>query len=150
MLESMIPELFDELTPRASSGELVIAKSVLEDVEMMARGEPIHYWMQGLSVSLSDSAYLQEKTWFMRVVQLKFGFEEGISDMEGRDPSLIDVIALARRCESEGREFTLISDDTTANPLRPSAADLCKEFGWGRLNMHSYIEQILQRSDILR
>ncbi|MFJ9728558.1 hypothetical protein ACIRP3_38030 [Streptomyces sp. NPDC101209] len=147
----MMADLFAELTPRVAAGELVIPRSVVDDVEMLARDEPIHHWIQGLSISLNDfSPYMDEKIWFMRTLQLKFGYEDGISDMEGRDPSLIDVIALAKRCENEGQDFCIVSDDVVQSPLRPSAAHLCAQFSWERLNMHAYIETILDRSDLLR
>ncbi|MEU8743067.1 hypothetical protein AB0C39_05390 [Streptomyces parvulus] len=147
---SVMADLFGELTPRVADGQLVIPRSVVEDVEMMARNESIHHWIQGLSIKLSDSPYMEERVWLIRTLQQKFGYEDGVSDMEGRDPSMLDVIALGRRCDAEQQSFCIISDDVVQSPLRPSVAQLCGAFGWERLNMHTYIERVLNRADLLR
>ncbi|MFB7112311.1 hypothetical protein [Streptomyces sp. NPDC056291] len=134
-------ELFDKLTPLIADGVLVFPRAVVDDLTTFARDEPVAFWSQGVTPMLrAFSPQIEHNIWFTRKVQVELGYEEGLANVDGSEPSLVDVMSLARRCERDGTPFYIVSDDVSENPLRPSAAELCAHFSWERVSMAGYLD----------
>lgn len=135
-------DLFYALTPLVESGSLIFPRAVVKDLTTWARDEPVAYWSQGVNPLLrSFVPEIGHKIWLMRKLQLELGYEEGVSNVDGSEPSIVDVMALGRRCEQESAPFYVVSDDVSDSPLRPSVAQLCIHFSWERIPMANYLEQ---------
>lgn len=134
-------ELFDELTPLVESGSLVFPRAVVDDLTTWARDEPVAFWSQGVNPLLrSFSPQIEHKIWFTRKIEVELDYDEGLVNVDGSEPSLVDVMSLGRRCEQDGTPFYIVSDDVSDNPLRPSAAELCTHFSWERISMSGYLD----------
>ena len=78
----------------------------------------------------------------MRVLQIELGFEEGLEDIDGKEPSLVDVAAYARQLSCEQRDFVVVTEDYGEAPLRPTMGFLCEKFSWPRCNCNKFLIEV--------
>jgi hypothetical protein len=140
---SNVDRAFDEFTSRVEAEQFGFPRAVLEDLRVRARGEPITAWAAGLGSNLrSFAASIQYRSWLMRVLQIELGFEEGLEDIDGREPSIVDVAAYARQLSCEHRDFVVVTEDCGEVPLRPTMEFFCERFGWRRCNCNKFLVEL--------
>jgi hypothetical protein len=146
---SNLADFFDRVTPLIDSKRFGFPKSVVGDLAVSAREERITGWAQGLGASLNFCASdVEHRIWLMRKLQLKLGYEDGLYNVDGTEPSIVDVASYARQLEKSGGEFVVVSEDVQPGPLRPCMAQLCQSFDWKLCSADEFFE-MFELSDLL-
>lgn len=126
-------DLFEALTERVEDGDLRFPSAVVKDLKVRARFEQVTSWVTGLGPTLRRyTAEVAEISWLMRQLQLELGYSHGVSDMDGKEPSIIAVASYARSLEEENVDFVMATEDLGSIPLRPTMEELCHTFSWER------------------
>lgn len=134
--------LWRELTIRVENKDFGFPKEVVDDLDVLARSEPVLGWAHGVSGSLGFCATnIKHERWVMNQVQQVLGFDLGFETVDGRDPSVGAVAMLARDLSIRKANFVVVTEDVLANPLRPSMLEICDSAAWPRCDTRSVLEQ---------
>ncbi|PLV48014.1 hypothetical protein X011_17730 [Mycobacterium tuberculosis variant microti OV254] len=113
-----------------------------DELQVIAREEPIWAWATGMTSRLS--AYAPNYAFarpFMTYVR-NLGFEYGIESLEGPEGCLATVGRLCLTLASETTEFVLATEDTGELPLRPTMEQIATLAGWALLDARAALDHL--------
>ena len=129
------PELLVSLSELVEEGTLRFPRAVINDLRVYARGEQITAWAIGVGRRVRDyAAFADDKLVIMQMIQLEFGYDSGLEDMDGNEPAIIDLAATGHMFESMNKPFWMISEDRGSAPLRPTMEEICQFRTWPMLS----------------
>jgi hypothetical protein len=129
--KARFPELLNSLTARVQDSILWLPRAVVKELSVMGRDESVTFWGIGLGNALRPfSADIEHKIAIMHELQLEMGYEEGIEDVDGSEPAIVEVCAIAHMLRARTIPFRIISEDRGLAPLRPTMAEMCAHFEW--------------------
>lgn len=118
-------------------------KAVVKELEILGRNEPITFWASGLGKKINTfNADILDKMTVMSVFQLHMGYDSGLEDMDGGEPTIIELAALGYNMQELHLEFWMISEDRGSTPLRPTMEQLCAEWGWNMLDIREGLKSL--------
>lgn len=137
------PELLQHLAELVEDDVLRFPRAVMMDLKVLARDEQITAWAIGLSKKLSNFAVdIEYKIPVMNMLQAQFGYEAGLEDMDGSDPSIIELVAAACMFEELSIEFWIVSEDRGSTPLRPTMEEICRLRTWPILSASEGVKNL--------
>jgi hypothetical protein len=123
-------ELWNGLTKAVEDQRLRLSYEVRDELNVIARQEPIAAWASGLGSVVRKTStnikYFRPLTALVR----KNGYSEGFVTLDAREPSIVGVGKLALEYCEDGIEFRIISDDLGLHPLCPTMEQLCEFADW--------------------
>ena len=122
-------ELIGRFTVQIEKGRAGFPGQVVDELKVLARDEPITRWCIGLGRTLKAYAALNEYVVPVMETVAELGYEEGVENPDGSEPSLIYAAALACRYLQENRTVSVVTEDRGSLPLRPSMETLANELG---------------------
>jgi hypothetical protein len=78
----------------------------------------------------------------MQMIQHDLGYDEGLEDIDGSDPAIIELAADAHMLESTNVEFWVVSEDRGSAPLRPTMQEICTKCGWAMLGISAGLKSL--------
>ena len=132
---SRLPELLLRLDDLMDENVLRIPKAVVKELDILGRGESVTFWALGMNRTLNKfAATVDDKLAVMQIFQLEMGYDSGLEDIDGSDPTIIELAAIGYMLQSLNHEFRIVSEDQGSTPLRPTMEEVCAYCGWTMLN----------------
>jgi hypothetical protein len=128
------PNLLTGLTRCVDQERLAFPREVADELQVVAREEPIWAWANGLTSKLdkysADIALMRPLMGHVR----KAGFPHGIESLDGKEGCLTQVGCLCLELEDALTTFVLATEDTGEHPLRPTMEQIAVQAGWSVLD----------------
>ena len=110
---------------------------------MLGRSEPITFWACGLGKKINGfNASVDDKLAVMNVFQLEMGYDTGLEDMDGSDPTIVELAAIGHSMQVINLEFWMISEDRGSTPLRSTMEEVCAHWGWNMLGIRDGLKSL--------
>jgi hypothetical protein len=136
-------ELCQRLTELVDEEVLRFPRAVVKELEVLGRSEPITFWATGLGKKINRfNADVGEKVTIMQIFQLDMGYDAGLEDMDGGDPTIVELAAAGQFLQERRVEFWMISEDRGSTPLRPTMEEVCAQCGWAMLGIHDGLKSL--------
>ncbi|MBO0609367.1 hypothetical protein [Myceligenerans salitolerans] len=135
-------DMIHGLTSCVDQGILGFPRDVATELTVIARGEPIWSWANGLTSKIDN--YNPSISWmrpFMGYVQ-EAGFEYGIDGIESGENAMATVGCLCLQLQSESREFVLATEDNGETPLRPTMEQIANLAGWSMIDARGALNHL--------
>jgi hypothetical protein len=137
------PELLGRMRELIEDNALQFPKAVVQEVEVLARGDPIMYWAIGLGKTINKfSADVDHKLAVMNMFQSEMGYDTGLEDMDGSDPTIVELAAVCHMFHQIHMEFWMISEDWGTAPLKPTMEEVCAHTGWNMLGIRDGLKSL--------
>jgi hypothetical protein len=134
---------WEAMTEAIESGSLGFPRAVVYDVAELGRSTEVLGWAQGLGSSLTPFApNIKHQRWLMAQLQLSFGMDAGFETLYDRDPSVKDVMLVARDLSNKAKNFAIVTEDFGRGPLNPTTEQLCAAFGWSIMSTADAIREL--------
>jgi hypothetical protein len=78
----------------------------------------------------------------MYIIQVQMGYDTGLEDMDGGDPTIVELAAIGHLLQEANMEFRMISEDRGSHPLRPTMEEVCAYCGWEMLGIRDGLKSL--------
>ena len=138
-----LPELLACMSELIDDNVLRFPKAVVKELEVFGRNEAVMYWAIGLGKTLGAfSASADDKLAVMQVFQLEMGYDTGLEDIDGSDPTIVELAAIGQMLHTLNMEFWMVSEDRGSTPLRPTMEEVCAHSGWTMLGIREGLKSL--------
>lgn len=136
------PDLLDALTKAVARNRLGFPREVVDELQVIARDEPIWSWAMGVKGALGpydmDVANLRP---FMGHVH-DLGFTDGIETLDGKENCIPAIGCLCLDLGERSLNFVLATEDVGETPLRPTMEQIAKHIGWSTVDAQAALEHL--------
>jgi hypothetical protein len=135
-------DLWESLQDAVSVQAFGFPRSVVDELEVLGRHTGVLAWAKALGPGLRPFAPdIKYRRWVMKQVA-DMGYENGFESLDDADPSIADVMALARQRAQQGRRFVIATSDIGAAPLGPTMEEVCHYVGWTSVSPYEALNHL--------
>jgi hypothetical protein len=135
-------ELLEALTQHIEKGKAGFPRRVVEELKVLARDEPITQWCIGLGNGIRHCNPTYSYFQAIMDVVAELGFDEGLENPDGSEPSFIYTVARSYFWRLDGQEVVIVSEDVGDHPLRPTMEQLCDRLSCPMIDARSAVREL--------